>query len=447
MRIAIIDSETTGLDLDDQPIAIGVLVVTPDRHGRGVVIDEWSGEQAPTVPISESAFAVHGRTRESLTGRSFDFDDLTKAIDGCTVAIAHHATFDAGMVAKAWPAIVELDHLEWRCTHGQWLFPVEIQGRSLDALCQHFGVQRAEPHDALGDTRALLYVLNQRHPASGQTYLSQLLAQPAFVEASTAAKAAAELAITARASTIAPIDIGGGAQPAATRESESEGASDEELIGFGIDRLKFWSKRANYQALPLPIVLFSWFHQETLNIQPLGTYFPLRMLLNDIEARHNGRRVLEAAGDGIMSQANDWLVDALKHIDGFDFYAKFVGKADDIIDFEIVRRKRIESPAPTEPSKPPSLDSVKPKLAIGWVDNALLARLPIGTEFGLSLKGDHAICGHINGKVAIMGDAKAAANHWLVEELKSGWRLSAVISDKPDGFVDFTVRKHARPET
>lgn len=446
MRIAIIDSETTGLDLDDQPIIIGALIVALDRHGRGVVIDEWSGEQAPTVPISDSAFAVHGRTSDSLAGKSFDLDDLAKAMDGCTVAIAHHAPFDAGMVAKAWPGIVALESLEWRCTHAQWPFPTDTEGGSLDALCRHFGVQRPVPHDALGDARSLLAVLNQRDPASDQTYLSRLLARPAFVEAHLAAKAAAEPAASAPGLAVVKA-AETGVRKDATAQNPPEGGSvladDEELIGFGVDRLKFWSKRENYQGLPLPIVQFHWFHAETLDTQPLGTYFPLCMQLNDIAAHHNGRCVLQAHGN---VAENEWLADALKYRDD-DLFAKFVGKADDILDFEIVKRKRVVVPAPVQPPEPPPLDPAKPQLAIGWFDNSILARAPAGTEFGLVLKGDHAICGYFNGKVAIMGDAKVAANQWIVEDLKSGSRLSAVISGKPDGFVDFTVRRHTPSAT
>lgn len=166
MRVAIVDCETTGLEASDVPISISVVIAELDQDGQGVIVNEWLGEQEPNVPISDGALSVHGITRESLSGKSYNFELLAQAISGCTIAIAHNATFDAGMIAKVWPGIASF---EWRCSFQQWPFP-QTNGLSLDAACESLGVHRDIRHSARADAMDLLKALNCKSRDQGKTF-------------------------------------------------------------------------------------------------------------------------------------------------------------------------------------------------------------------------------------------------------------------------------------
>lgn len=173
MQIAIVDCETTGLDQHDQPISIAVILSQIDHRGFGDISNIWYGEQYPTVPISEGAFAVHGRTRDSLHSKSFDFDSLTEALSSAQLIIAHNADFDSRMIAKVYPAI---QSLSWFCSYRQWPFE-RLQNKRLDTLCDHFQVKKPLIHDAISDATCLHTIL-VRHcgkTTRSKTYLHRLI--------------------------------------------------------------------------------------------------------------------------------------------------------------------------------------------------------------------------------------------------------------------------------
>lgn len=266
MRIAIIDCETTGLDNHDLPISIAVVVVAIDQKGCGAIVDEWYGEQEPTVSISDSAYAVHGRTLASLAGKAFDLESLSKTMAGCTVAIAHNATFDAAMIAKAWPGIRSL---EWRCSLEQWPFP-PMEGRSLDTACRFFGIQRNIPHDAMADAKALLEALNREREGFGETHLQSLLKLEPYVDA-----------------------------------SDSSETQKVEVIAAAFHARKLILSPPVDPSVR--ILRISWYDESSLACCEIGTSFSLTLLLNLIVAYHDGRSILEADGS-----SHDWLVNHLE---------------------------------------------------------------------------------------------------------------------------------------
>ena len=179
MQIAIVDCETTGLDQHDQPISIAVVLSNVDDRGFGEISDIWYGEQYPSVPISEGAFSVHGRTKESLLGKSFDFDGLTNALSSAQLIIAHNAEFDARMITKIYP---EAQKLPWFCSYRQWPFE-KMPNKRLDTLCDHFQIDKPFKHDAISDAKCLHTVL-VRHSGKttrSKTYLHRLIQNDAWI--------------------------------------------------------------------------------------------------------------------------------------------------------------------------------------------------------------------------------------------------------------------------
>lgn len=179
-RIAIVDCETTGLESHDLPISIAVLLTTLDEFGFGEIEHVWYGEQYPSVRISEGAFSVHGRTRESLFGKAFDFSELTKALQSVSFVVAHNADFDAKMISKVFP---EIRRFPWLCSYKQWPFG-KMPNQRLDTICDYLEIEKPFKHDAMSDAKRLYLALMQRHckTSRGNTYLYRLLENGAWIK-------------------------------------------------------------------------------------------------------------------------------------------------------------------------------------------------------------------------------------------------------------------------
>lgn len=186
MRVAVVDCETTGLDSNGEPISIAAVLSTLDQRGFGEISDVWYGEQFPSVPISDGAFRVHGRTKQSLAGKSFDLDGLSKTLRSADVVVAHNAEFDYRMVGKAYPAIRQFP---WFCSYRQWPFG-NLPNKRLDTLCAHFGITKPSRHDALSDAKCLHAVLVRHRGKTerSRTFLGLLLRNPPWIAPSAASE-------------------------------------------------------------------------------------------------------------------------------------------------------------------------------------------------------------------------------------------------------------------
>jgi len=178
MRVAIVDCESTGVSQRDEAIAISATVLEVDAKGNTTRIASWSGKQCPTVPIHPAAFRVHGMTRESLSGMTFDVAGLRATVANVDCFIAHNAAFDARMLGKVAPSFLDA---EWRCSYRQWVWP-KLTNKKLDTVCQHFQVNRPVLHESAADVDALIGVLLQRTGKTerSMTYLGKLLAAKPF---------------------------------------------------------------------------------------------------------------------------------------------------------------------------------------------------------------------------------------------------------------------------
>lgn len=174
LLVAILDTETTGLEESDQPISVGAVLLEVSRTTGEVLaeVDSYGGLREPTVPINPSAQAVHGLTLEQLRGQSWDMKRLYKIVNSAALLVAHNARFDRRMLAQSMPHVLER---KWACTmyslkhdwsklaDGQW---------ALDTICESLKVERSQRHEALADCRALQHVLMCR---SGKTKRSKTL--------------------------------------------------------------------------------------------------------------------------------------------------------------------------------------------------------------------------------------------------------------------------------
>lgn len=177
MHVAIVDTETTGLESHDEPLSIGIILARIGEKGELIQeVAHYEGLREPSVPINPKAQSVHGLSAEMLQGRAFDLEAVRSLLSQADVLIAHNAAFDARMLAK-----VLTIQAKWRCSYRQFPWP-SMANQKLDTVCATFSVERNQQHGAMSDARALLLCLTARTGKTdrSKTYLKKLLEKPDF---------------------------------------------------------------------------------------------------------------------------------------------------------------------------------------------------------------------------------------------------------------------------
>jgi DNA polymerase-3 subunit epsilon len=175
-RLAIIDTETTGLEVanGDRIIDIAIAVCEYGRHsGRPLrIVARYEGLEDPGVPIPPVISALTGITDEMVQGQSLDDAALADAMSGVTLAVCHNARFDRAFLESRFPLFAQvsfacsLDEIPWK----DW----QIASTKLDYLGYRFGLFH-EGHRARADVDMLLALLAQPAPGDTRTLLSILL--------------------------------------------------------------------------------------------------------------------------------------------------------------------------------------------------------------------------------------------------------------------------------
>lgn len=113
-RIAILDCETTGLEVErDRIIEICVAMVLVDSHGRPVGIQSiGTGLDDPGSPLSEEIVSLTGLTDRDLAGQWIDRELLTQFVEYCDGVIAFNAGFDRPFLEKLLP---DMSARPWGC--------------------------------------------------------------------------------------------------------------------------------------------------------------------------------------------------------------------------------------------------------------------------------------------------------------------------------------------
>jgi DNA polymerase III subunit epsilon len=176
LRIAIVDTETTGLMHEtDKIIELGVVVLEVDpANGDSIdVIDAYQGFEDPGCPIPPEATAINGITDADVAGKSLDDERLRSMFTGVDLVIAHNAGFDRRFVEKRLPLF---ESMRWACSQTQIDWGAEgIGSAKLNYIAFQYGFFY-EAHRAQTDCLALAKVLAGQLPMSGGTALAQLIA-------------------------------------------------------------------------------------------------------------------------------------------------------------------------------------------------------------------------------------------------------------------------------
>lgn len=198
MRLALVDTETTGLDKEDQVIELAIISLAME-DGKLRRLGQYQTLIKPTCPVSVEARAVHHILDEELADKptiqeflqNSGFPDLgipplseARLDDEDLVMVAHNEAFDRRMLVQS--GIIE-DLLParrictWRCAMHIW---PDATSHSNQSLRYRLGIKLdvGDAHRALGDalvTEAILHEMIKFHDLET---LIDLSSKPAMVK-------------------------------------------------------------------------------------------------------------------------------------------------------------------------------------------------------------------------------------------------------------------------
>lgn len=174
-RGIVIDTETTGLNPDkDAIIELGMVLFEYDPEtGRAYrVLESFDQLEDPGFSIPPESTDVHGITNEMVAGKRIDDVRVEQFLDGVSIVIAHNSKFDRVFLEKRLPIF---ETLPWGCSIDQVDWSSEgIGSAKLEYIAYQYGLFY-EAHRAEVDCFALLEILQQKLPKSGELVLKSIL--------------------------------------------------------------------------------------------------------------------------------------------------------------------------------------------------------------------------------------------------------------------------------
>lgn len=179
LRLAVVDLETTSLEPSTGHI-LQIARVEADCSGR--VVDEWSTYvKPPHWPFARvgpvDIHRIHRLTLRRAPRTVQALEALASRLDGM-VFTAHNAEFDLGYLRHHAARLgVQLPEVPVLCTLAlsRSLDPSGTRSHRLVDLCERYGVDLRDAHDALADARATVGVLPHLIAEAGISRADELL--------------------------------------------------------------------------------------------------------------------------------------------------------------------------------------------------------------------------------------------------------------------------------
>ncbi len=171
----VVDTETTGIQPDkDAIIELGMVMFEFDPQTGEIfrILESFDQLEDPGFSIPPESTAIHGITDDMVQGQQIDDDLVADFLEGVNLVIAHNSRFDRVFLEKRLPVF---ESLPWGCSLVQVDWRGEgIASAKLDYIAYQYGFF-FEAHRAEEDCFALLEILQQRLPKSGESVLKSIL--------------------------------------------------------------------------------------------------------------------------------------------------------------------------------------------------------------------------------------------------------------------------------
>jgi DNA polymerase-3 subunit epsilon len=136
------------------------------------VLETLDQLEDPGFSVPPESTSVHGITDEMVAGQRIDDEVVARMLAGVSLVIAHNSRFDRVFLEKRLPIFAALP---WGCSYAQVDWRREGVGSAkLDYIAYQYGFFY-EAHRAEGDCFALLEILQQTLPVSGERVLKSIL--------------------------------------------------------------------------------------------------------------------------------------------------------------------------------------------------------------------------------------------------------------------------------
>jgi DNA polymerase-3 subunit epsilon len=172
--VAIVDTETTGLDLNqDEVIEISGIKIAYDSQGNfSGLISTFSQLQEPRARLNADVIRLTGLTMTTLKGQAIDRAGLAKFIEEADLIVAHNAAFDRPFCERLSDVFQKKP---WACsaTEIDWKAYGFNGARLTDLLSQAGWFYEA--HRALDDCNALIQILGTKFNEHRNTPFQDLL--------------------------------------------------------------------------------------------------------------------------------------------------------------------------------------------------------------------------------------------------------------------------------
>lgn len=176
IRVAILDTETTGLDTTAaEIIELGYMIVEVDADTGQFfdVLKRFNQLQQPSAALPPEITEVTGLTDADLTGQAIDWAEVEADLESVSLIVAHNAGFDRKMmerystacVSKLWGCSV--NDVDWK-EMGQ-------KNRSQEWLVYVIADAYYSAHRALDDVSALSLLLSRKIPGKDEFIFKQLI--------------------------------------------------------------------------------------------------------------------------------------------------------------------------------------------------------------------------------------------------------------------------------
>ena len=171
----VVDTETTGTNSDkDGIVELGMVLFEfdPETGIAYSVLNSFDQLEDPGFPIPPEATAVHGITNDMVAGKRIDEASVERFLEGVSLVVAHNSKFDRAFMEKRLPIF---ESLPWGCSFAQVDWSEEgIGSAKLEYIAYKYGFFY-DAHRAEVDCFALLEVLQQKLPKSGELVLKSIL--------------------------------------------------------------------------------------------------------------------------------------------------------------------------------------------------------------------------------------------------------------------------------